>query len=209
MVVGEQVTLAIDAYGSRGPFREVSSTEPSHPDFLSFAIITDAHGEQHFRVPIGGTTWFAVKFREFALFPLHAGSLRIGAMDMGFEGRGYQTSSRHAGLRRSSEPIQISVVEPPIASRPPGYRVGDVGSYKLTATVEPRQVMAGDAVSIVVKLEGTGNLPHQLNTPQQRGIEWLEPTIVEDVEPQVRRDRRLAQVQLRRARQSTWQDRAR
>ena len=87
VVVGEQVTLAIDAYGSRGPFREVSSTEPSHPDFLSFAIITDAHGEQHFRVPIAGATWFAVKLREFALFPLHAGSLRIGAMDMGFEGR--------------------------------------------------------------------------------------------------------------------------
>ena len=184
VVVGEQVTLAIDAFGSRGPFREVSSNEPSHPDFLSFAIVTDAHGEQHFRVPIGGTTWLAVKLREFALFPLHAGSLRIGAMDMGFEGRGYPSSSRQAGLRRSSDPILISVVEPPVASRPPGYRVGDVGRYKLTATVEPRQVTAGDAVSIVVKLEGTGNLPHQLNTPQQRGIEWLEPAIAEDVEAQ-------------------------
>ena len=184
VVVGEQVTLAVDAYGSRGPFREVSSTEPSHPDFLSYAVVTDAHGEQHFRVPIGGQTWLAVKVREFALFPLHAGNLRIGAMDMGFDGRGYPGSSRQAGLRRSSDPIQISVVEPPVAGRPPGYRLGDVGRYKLTAAVEPRQATAGDAVSVVVKLEGTGNLPHQLNTPQQRGIEWLEPAIAEDVEPQ-------------------------
>jgi hypothetical protein len=184
VVVGEQVTLAVDAYGSRGPFREVSSTEPSHPDFLSYAVVTDAHGEQHFRVPIGGQTWLAVKVREFALFPLHAGSLRIGAMDMGFDGRGYPGTSRQAGLRRSSDPIQISVVEPPVAGRPPGYRIGDVGRYKLTATVEPRQATQGDAVSVVVKLEGSGNLPHQLNTPQQRGIEWLEPAIAEDVEPQ-------------------------
>jgi len=184
VVVGEQVTLAVDAYGSRGPFREVSSTEPSHPDFLSFAIISDAHGERQYRVPIEGTNFFAVKVREFALFPLHSGKLRIGPMQMGFDGRGYTSAGQTAGLRRSSEPLEITVVEPPIAGRPPGYKIGDVGRYKLTASVEPRQVTAGDAVSVVVKLEGTGNLPHQLNVPEQRGVEWLEPSIVDDVEPQ-------------------------
>jgi hypothetical protein len=35
---------------------------------------------------------------------------------------------------------------------------------------------------VVVKLEGTGNLPHRLNTPQNRGVEWLEPSVVDDVE---------------------------
>ncbi len=184
VVVGEQVTLAVDAYGSRGPFREVSSTEPSHSDFLSFAIISDAHGERQYRVPIEGVNFFAVKVREFALFPLHAGKLGIGPMQMGFDGRGYSSAGQTAGLRRSSEPLEITVVEPPIAGRPPGYKIGDVGRYKLTASVEPRQVTAGDAISVVVKLEGTGNLPHQLNVPEQRGVEWLEPSIVDDVEPQ-------------------------
>jgi hypothetical protein len=184
VVVGEQVTLAVDAYGSRGPFRELSSKEPSHSDFLSFAIVSDAHGEKQFRIPIDGTIFYGLKIREFALFPLHAGKLRIGPMEMGFEGRGYSAAGQTAGLRRSSEALEIDVVEPPIAGRPPGYKIGDVGRYVLGATVEPRQVVAGDAVSIVVKLEGTGNLPHQLNVPARRGIEWLEPAIVEDVEPE-------------------------
>jgi hypothetical protein len=53
----------------------------------------------------------------------------------------------------------------------------------MTATVEPRKVAAGEAVSVVARLEGVGNVPSDLSVPQQKGVEWLEPTLRGEVEP--------------------------
>ncbi len=104
-------------------------------------------------------------------------------MRMGFDGRGYPSSGSGKGLVRYSNAIEVDVTEPPVAGRPPGYRVGDVGRYTLTANVEPREIVAGEAVSVVAKLEGTGNLPFTLKTPQRHAVEWLDPTTVDDIEP--------------------------
>src|SRR5258706_15816406 len=63
--------------------------------------------------------------------------------------------------------------------RPVGCRVGEGGGYTVSAQIEPRQIQAGGSVSVVAKLEGTGNLPYKLLTPEQNGVEWLEPTLVD------------------------------
>lgn len=181
VVVGEQVTLRIYAYGKRGPFRETATSEPSRPDFLAHTIVENSFGERAHRVPIDGEVWIAQKVREIALFPIKAGTLEIGPMKMGFEGRGYP-SAGGKGLPRESEPVRLVVTEPPVAGRPAGYRIGDVGRFSLSANVEPRELVAGEAVSVVATLEGTGNLPFKLKVPQQHGVEWLDPTVVDDVE---------------------------
>ena len=183
VVVGEQLTLRIVAYGARGPFQEANTTEASRADFLGYSIVENSQTERHHLVPIEGRTWHALKIRELALFPIRAGKLTIGPMKMGFEGRGYP-GGRHQGSQRQSTPLTIDVSEPPLQGRPAGYRLGDVGRFKLSATVEPRQIGLGEAVSIVVKLEGTGNLPYKLKTPGQRGVEWLEPTLTDQIAPQ-------------------------
>jgi hypothetical protein len=182
-VVGEQLTLRIVAYGSRGPFQEASTTEASRADFMGYSIVENSQGERHHLVPIESRPWHALKIREIALFPIHAGRLAIGPMKMGFEGRGYP-GARHQGVARQSNALTIEVAEPPIQDRPAGYRIGDVGSFRLSASVEPRQVSLGEAVSVVVKLEGTGNLPYKLRTPGQRGVEWLEPSLTDQIAPQ-------------------------
>jgi len=179
-VVGEQVTLRVFAYGARGPFREGNTTDPSRPDFVSYPIIEDTYGQQPHRVPIEGEIWHALKIREVAMFPLHAGRLEIGPVRMDFDGRRY--GSRGRPLTRESEPLQVVVTEPPVAGRPPGYRIGDVGRFTLTATVEPRKIQAGDAVSVIVTLKGKGHFPYDLRTPGQRGVEWLAPTVVDDID---------------------------
>jgi hypothetical protein len=181
VVVGQQVSLKIYAYGRQGPFREASTSEPSRPDFIAHTIVENSYGERNYRVPIEGNVWIAQKVRELALFPIRSGTLVIGPMKMAFEGRGYP-SAGGKGLPRESAPIEIAVTEPPLAGRPPGYRIGDVGQYSLTASVEPRELMAGEAVSVVATLEGTGNVPFKLRVPQQHGVDWLDPTIVDDVE---------------------------
>ena len=135
-----------------------------------------------YQLPIDGQLWYAKKVRELALFPIRSGKLSIGAMRMGFDGRGYPSQGSNKGLVRYSNPLEITVAEPPVAGRPPGYKVGDVGRFTLTANVEPREIVAGEAVSVVAKLEGTGNLPFTLKTPQRQAVEWLDPTTVDDID---------------------------
>jgi hypothetical protein len=180
-VVGQQVTLRIYAYGGRGPYDEYGSSEASHAEFLSEVLIDSAYRQQVYPVEIDGERYTVVKLREIALFPLHAGDLTIGAMSMGFRGPGYPETQLMHGLVRSSRELHVSVREPPLGGRPPGYDLGNVGKYSLSAQVEPRSVIAGDAVSVTIKLEGTGNVPHQVKVPEQHGVDWLDPTITDAI----------------------------
>jgi hypothetical protein len=179
VVVGEQVTLKIYAYGGRGQFNAGNPKEASRPDFLSFDLDDPSSNQVWVRVPIGDTIFYAVKVADYALFPLHSGKLAIGPMSLTIEGGRYRSRTP---IVRSSNALEIEVVEPPLAGRPPGYRIGDVGELSLGVEVTPRRAVAGDAVSVVAKLEGTGNIPSALVIPQKRGVDWLEPSVSSAVE---------------------------
>jgi hypothetical protein len=181
VVVGEQVTLSGYAYGGRGEFRLGTVTEPSRNDFLAFNLMEDGAQVQGYQFELGGQRWIAAKVSDFALFPLKAGRLKAGEMTIGFVGRGYSKDPQ--GLLRTSAPVELEVVEPPVSGRPPGYKIGDVGRYTLSATVEPREVPAGGSISVVAKLEGTGNVPFSLIVPEQNGVHFLDPQVVDQVGP--------------------------
>ncbi|HEY6725556.1 MAG TPA: BatD family protein [Polyangiaceae bacterium] len=182
LVVGEQLTFAAYVYGARGVFDLGGLHEPQTADFVSIRIEEDSAGARVYPIDIDQEIWHAIKVREIALFPLKTGTLQIGSMRVGLKGRGY--SSRSGLLERLSPPVTVNVSEPPLAGRPPGYRIGDVGSYELSASVEPRTAEQGDAVAVAVTLKGIGNLPLKLELPQSKGIEWLDPQIRGDVGPQ-------------------------
>jgi hypothetical protein len=178
-VVGQQVTLRIIAYGAVGRFRETDSREPRRPDFFSVPITESSEQQQMFSVRIGETDYLAVKVREFALFPLKPGKLEIGPMKMAFYGSNYISRSSGKPIERESQPVVIDVTEPPVTGRPLDYRLGDVGRFKLSATVDPRTVREGDSFSVIATLSGEGRLPESLSVPEQTGLEWLSPTITE------------------------------
>ena len=180
VVVGQQVTLRVFAYGGRGQFSAENPNEPSHADFLTFDSGPDQ--VKAYLVPVSGIRFIAAKLRELPMFPLHAGTLRAGNMKMGFAGRGYPAPATGGALVRESNWVDLVVTEPPLQGRPPGYKIGDVGDYRLEATVEPRQIVAGEAISVVAKLSGTGNVPFKLQTPESHGVEWLEPALSEKME---------------------------
>jgi hypothetical protein len=181
VVMGQAISLKIFAYGSQGAYGEIGSNEPSREGFLAFDVDS---GPRVDAVPvrIDDQLWIAFKLREMVLFPIRTGTLRIGPMRLGFQGRGYPPSPGAPGLMRESAPIDITVVEPPLAGRPAGYRLGDVGRYTLAATVEPRTIRQGESISVIAKLEGTGNVPTKLNLPLQNGIDWPEPTVIEKLD---------------------------
>jgi hypothetical protein len=179
-VVGEQVTLRVYAYGGRGRFGITGLTEPSRADFLSYYLDDRTAAQELERVPIGDTMFLAVKVFDLALFPLRAGKLRIGPVTVTYDGGRYRARTP---IVRSSPVIELDVDEPPLRGRPAGYKIGDVGVLTLDATVEPKSVVQGDAIAVTAKLEGSGNLPTTLIVPQKRGVEWLEPTVISNVEP--------------------------
>ncbi len=181
VVVGEQVTLRVYVYGGRGPYAAGFAAQPAAPDFLSFP--TDADDIVPHRVPIGEQVFFAAKLREVALVPLRAGQLTISGARVALTGRGYPASGASGAYLIEAKPLIVSVVEPPIAGRPPGYTIGDVGSFSLSAEVEPRTVEQGGMLAVTARLGGTGNVPSHLVVPEQRGVDWLEPSVRGEVEP--------------------------
>jgi oxygen tolerance protein BatD len=180
VVVGQQVTLRVYAYGGRGQFSAENPNEPSHADFLAFDSGPDQ--VKAYLVPVSGIRFIAAKLRELPMFPLHAGTLRAGNMKMGFAGRGYPAQPAGGALVRESNWVNVIVTEPPLDGRPPGYKIGDVGEYRIDATVEPRRILAGESISVVAKLSGVGMVPFKLQTPDSHGVEWLEPALTEKME---------------------------
>jgi len=182
VTLGQQLTLSIYAYGSRGRYREQASREPRRTDFFSHSIVDTSNRQTLYTVDIGDQRYYTALVRRFALFPLKTGDLEIGPMEMTFYGSGYISRQNPEGLERKSQTLTVHVEEPPITGRPEGYQPGDVGRYKLSADVSPRQVQQGDSISVVATLKGVGNLPANLLTPEQKGVEWLPPTVQEKLQ---------------------------
>jgi hypothetical protein len=180
-VVGEQVRLRVYAYVRAPEVEEGGGTEPRTTDFLQVPLIENSAEEPTHALRIGGAVWRAKKVRDVALFPLRTGTLSVGDMKFVFRdraGRRYQLNGKL--LERSTRPVDVVVVEPPTTGRPTGYRLGDVGDFSLSAEVTPRDLKEGDAVSVIVRLEGSGNLPLRLAPPARNGVTWLEPNVTQE-----------------------------
>lgn len=181
VVVGQAVKYRIYAYGSQGIFQPESLNEPSRPGFISYS---DSSSNQAtlYPVTIEGRSYVGARISTLVLFPIQSGTLQIGASRVGFSGNNYRPTPPDTLVNRETAPLDIIVSEPPLQGRPPGYRIGDVGRFTLTATVDPLTVRQGEAVSVVAKLEGTGNPPNELNLPRQSGVEWQTPSTVQKAE---------------------------
>ena len=182
-VVGEQVTLSLYVYlDATGP-DHIEFTDPHEAtasDFVKQPVVPDdADTKAAGFAMVGGRLWSVRVVRKWALFPLKAGDLEIGPMSVTI------ARPRVPGSAvRQSETLRVHVTEPPMAGRPAGYAVGDVGSFALSAEVAPRTVEEGAAVSVNVTLSGIGNLPATLTPPSRAGLEWLDPQVRSDVTPQ-------------------------
>jgi hypothetical protein len=180
-VVGEQVVFSVYAYIDVGAGRveidEESVHDASVADFVKHPLQReDQDAPLAGYASVGGRTWAVKLVRRWALFPLHVGDLTIGPMQV----RLFRPS---AGAERAAETLHVRVSEPPLAGRPPGYVLGDVGRFSLSAQVAPREVDQGGAIGVHVELSGAGNVPSAIPTPVREGVEWLAPEIHEELGP--------------------------
>lgn len=177
VVVGEQVTLSLYMY-LRGDLSIVDWHEAPLNDFLRVPLIKNP-GTEPFQSAIAGGNRYRVRlFDKVAIFPMRAGDLHTGSMRITFAGRRIGGQS----LRVSEDQV-IHVTEPPRDLRPAGYVPGHVGQFSITAAVQPKRVDQGGAVSVSIKVAGTGNLPQALSVPERVGVEWLEPEKKDAIEP--------------------------
>jgi hypothetical protein len=181
-VVGEQVTFSVYEYldvTASDVAIDEDARDAQVPDFVKHPLQPeDQDAVLAGYATAGGRTWIVKLVRRWALFPLKSGDLVIGPMR--------ETMARPrslAGQPRTTEELHVQVSEPPVAGRPAGYSLGDVGRFTLTAQVQPRELEAGGAAGVHVELSGSGNLPGALTPGAREGIEWLAPEVHDQLGP--------------------------
>jgi hypothetical protein len=180
-VVGEQVTYSVYLYvdATTGiDLRREGEHDPAIADFAKHPLFREDQEEppEVGFASVGGRTWGVSLLRRWALFPLHAGDLTIGPMQLDLVRPGSTGDAV-----RTTETLQVHTIEPPAAGRPPGYALGDVGHLSLSADVSPRQIEQGGAIAVHVEVKGTGNIPSALAAPARDGVEWLAPEVKEEL----------------------------
>ena len=176
-VIGEQVTVTFYAY-FRANFHPEESHDAPFDDFRTTSILEDRDTQQGPLYARAGQDRFNVKvIARVAAFPLKAGVLHTGTAKMKLSG------FRMGGLTdRESNDEVVTVTEPPIEYRPPGYRFGDVGQFKIDALVQARRIDEGGAVPVLITVTGSGSFPDSIRVPDRTGLEWLDPEKKEKLE---------------------------
>jgi hypothetical protein len=181
-VVGQQVLFSVYEYLDEGAGASIEVDpadvrDPTAAEFVKHPLLRD---EQEAILVgyanVAGRVWKVNLVRRWALFPLHAGDLVIGPMSVTLV-----RPRSAAGSKRATDTLHVRVTEPPVAGRPPGYALGDVGRFSLAAQVTPRDLEQGGAVGVHVELSGTGNVPAAIAPPVRTGVEWLAPEVHEQV----------------------------
>jgi len=176
-VVGEQVTVSFYWY-YRDLVEMNERRDAPMSDFLRVPLLRNPGADMPTHTRAGGQRYMVRLIDRVALFPLKAGELRTGSMSGRFSGR--RVGSR---VQRASNDVVIRVTEPPAAGRPPGYQLGDVGRFSLSAAVQPRQIDQGGSLAVTVRVTGAGNFPQSLRLPARTGVEWLDPEKRDQIEP--------------------------
>lgn len=117
---------------------------------------------------IGGYRWHVATIRKIVLFPQRFGNLEIDPLEMKFvvqqrvQGGGQSVFDQFFGkvenveYNLKSKPIKINVLPLPEPA-PEGFD-GSVGSLDMKVDVSANEVKANEAINIVVKVSGKGNL---------------------------------------------------
>jgi hypothetical protein len=177
-VVGEQLTISFYIY-YRIDFEMTERHEAKLTDFVRVPLLKNPGSEPTMFAVAGGRKYAVRLLDRMALFPVRTGTLHTGSMTGRFSGR-----KLGARIEKASNDLVVEVQEPPVAGRPVGYSLGDVGRFALSASVAPRTVEQGGSVGVTIKVSGTGNLPPSLRVPARTGVEWLDPERKESIDPQ-------------------------
>lgn len=172
--VNGQLSLALTLY-----YKDTDITDVTQPNFnnKSFFVYDDGNRPLQQRVMIDNVIYNSVRFQKL-LIPLTAGRHKLGPFsvdvtirirtrrrsrdpfDDDFFGGSFFGdvfgSYKTKVITVKSNPVTINVKNLP-AGQPDDYN-GAVGSFSLKASVSPKNVHAGEPVTLTVELVGKGNI---------------------------------------------------
>ena len=185
--VGEQVILAVEALFPRDlRQRQTRPATFETPNPAGFWIMEMPGGLTGGVRMFRGDLFETQRYRRVYV-PLEPGAFAMEPVRLRYElRRGYLYAPENREL--VSDSMRITVLPLPEDGRPRTF-TGAVGKYRATAWLQPSAVAAGDAATLNIELEGTGNVktlpPPRL--PSLDGVEIFPPS--EAAEVTVRGDR--------------------
>ena len=174
--VGEQVNVRFDLcyrYRLRGPRL---SEVPEYTGFWVKELHSASRLDPH-REVIDGLPFQVAPLRHVALFPTASGHQVIEPLGLTCSLLEDPIFGRGRTLMFRSEPLSIVVRPLPERGRPRGF-AGAVGEFDISAEASPRELRAGDPVTLRVSITGTGNvqsIPEPVLDPP--GFEIYEPKV--------------------------------
>lgn len=164
--VGEAVTMTFRFYTR---VRLLNQPNYQPPDTTGF-LAEDLPPQKQYVTTVNGTQYQVIELAT-ALFPSAPGTATIGSASLECRVQDFSrdpfggdtpslfddffTQSRRLVLR--SDPLTIAIRALPAEGRPASFQ-GDVGRYKISATVDKTAVALHEPLSLTVTVEGDGNV---------------------------------------------------
>lgn len=173
--VGQQVTYSLFLLARTNVSSIEKLTTPRLDGFWSLDIEAPQQLVPEQRI-LDGIPYTSYLLRRRALFPLRAGKATIDPAEVQVL-TGFGMLFSRGSSRRASQALQLEV-QPLPPGKPPGFDVGNVGQWTLSATAEPASVSAGQPITFRLVATGRGNvrdlrLPR---LPEISGVRAYDPT---------------------------------
>lgn len=155
--VGEQVLFTVDIYTREYVDLDLRGLKAPQPAGFFTEVLDAPTRVRPTQRTLGGKNYLVYQVMRVAMFPLEAGEPVVEPVSVSV------LSNQGAWRRRnetrlSSDPAALVVKELPDAGRPPGFSLGNVGHFQLSAEVSESEVPLGQPFTLKVTAGGEGNL---------------------------------------------------
>ncbi|MCB0210025.1 MAG: protein BatD [Anaerolineae bacterium] len=160
--LGQQIVYTFRIYQALGfPPGQPDYTPPSFTDFWSHEIVAPSH----YTVDLNGIGYTVTEIMT-ALFPANLGSITIEPASLVIPG-----GLLSPDIRLEAEPVQVEVKPLPEQGKPENFS-GAVGQYNIRATLSESQVVINNPVTLLIEIEGIGNIQTLAEPPLPEMAEW-------------------------------------
>jgi len=181
-VVGEQLVVDLRIY-TQVDIRQLELMKAPRTENVFSHDIRNLNDEPE-RIMLGGKQYTTKILHRAVIFPNKSGKLRLeGGLAaisvMNSDTEGFFTQMHNYKI--ASDPLEIDVQQP---SNMPANFSGTVGEYKMQAYLETPKITTDDAVRLIVRIEGSGDLK-QVFAPEisfgEQAFELFPPNIDEKI----------------------------
>jgi hypothetical protein len=164
--LGQQVTYT---FGFFSRVRMTENPEYSEPKFSGFWK-EDIDREANVSNRSVNGALYRVQELRYALFPTVSGKAKISSATLAFAVRNvWDFFDRGRRVELETGNVEIEIKPLPEAGKPSGFS-GAVGRYKISASLDKQKLNVGDALTLNVVVEGSGNV-RTIDEPSLTGLE--------------------------------------